>query len=237
MQYSDEGNQAILKQNTSQQRKKNVLQHRAKVHKRRTLCNKVPKVMKQDTNTKPICIDLDDDKTPAASNTIIAKNQWVPELGLTTQDRAILLHPTTWLNDRIIDAAQKLIKKLCPAMFGLQTILNCQTMGFDVQPDEVVQILNTGNHWFTVSTVGTSHPTVKIYDSLYSHAGIEVQDLIASLLATTKGEMIAKFIDVPLQSGFNDCGLFAIAYAVTIALGLCPEEYQFEQASMRAHML
>ena len=106
-------------------------------------------------------------------------------------------------------------------------------MGFDVQPDEVVQILNTGNHWFTVSTVGTSHPTVKIYDSLYSHAGPDVQALIASLLATTKGEIIAKFIDVPLQSGLNDCGLFAIA----IALGLCPEEYQFEQASMRAHML
>ena len=75
---------------------------------------------------------------------------WVPELGLTTQDRDILLHPTTWLNDRIIDAVQKLIKKLCPAMFGLQIVLNCQTMGFDVQPDEVVQILNTGNHWFTV---------------------------------------------------------------------------------------
>ena len=61
--------------------------------------------MKQDTNTKPTCIDLDDDKPPAASNTIIAKNHWVPELGLTTQDRDILLHPTTWLNDRIIDAA------------------------------------------------------------------------------------------------------------------------------------
>ena len=51
-----------------------------------------------------------------------------------------------------------------------------------------------------------------------------MQALIASLLATTTGEMIAKFTNAPLQSGFNDCGLFAIAHAVTIAPGLCPEE-------------
>ena len=45
------------------------------------------------------------------------------------------------------------------------------------------------------------------------------------------------FYSVPLQSGSNDCGLFAIAYAVTIALGLHPEEYQFAQAGMRPHLL
>ena len=108
-------------------------------------------------------------------------------------------------------------------------------MGFDIQPDEFVQILNNGNHWLTVSTVGAAHPTV--YDSIYSNAEPEIRALIASLLATTRGEIIANFIDVPFQSGCNDCGLFAIAYAVTIALGLRPEEYQFEQAGMRARML
>ena len=46
-----------------------------------------------------------------------------------------------------------------------------------------------------------------------------------------------KSLDVPLQSGASDCGLFAIAYAVTVALGLHPEEYQFEQAGMQAHLL
>ncbi len=158
----------------------------------------------------------------------ISHDQWVPELGLTTQDRNILLHPTAWLSDCIIDAAQKLIKTLCPALFGLQTVVNCQTMGFDVQTHEFIQILNNGNHWLTVSTVGTAHPTVKIYDSMYSHAGPQVQALLASLLATEGSEIIANFMDVPLQSGSNDCGLFAIAYAVTIALGLHPEEYQFK---------
>ena len=196
----------------------------------------MPKVVKHCNDMNPICIDLDDDNIPAVSSTI-SDNQWVPELGLTTSDRNILLHPTAWLNDRIIDAAQKLIKILCPAIFGLQTVSNCQTMGFDIQPDEFLQILNNGNHWLTVSTVGAAHPTVKVYDSIYSNAGPEIQALIASLLATTRGEIIANFIDVPFQSGCNDCGLFAIAYAVTIALGLRPEEYQFEQAGMRAHML
>ena len=106
-------------------------------------------------------------------------------------------------------------------------------MGFDIQPDEFVQILNNGKHWLTVLTVGAAHPTAKVYDSIYSNAGPENQ----ALIATTRGEIIANFIDVPFQSGCNDCGLFTIAYAITIALGLRPEEYQFEQAGMRARML
>ena len=106
-------------------------------------------------------------------------------------------------------------------------------MGFDIQPDEFLQILNNGKHWLTVLTVGAAHATAKVYDSIYSNAGPENQ----ALIATTRGEIIANFIDVSFQSGCNDCRLFAIAYAVTIALGLRPEEYQFEQAGMRARML
>ena len=131
MQKNDDsdGKQAVVKQQTSQQRKKNV----------RRLCNNLPEVVNYCRTMNPICINLDD-KTPTASSAT-SHNQWVPELGLTTRDRNILLHPTAWLNDNIIDAAQKLIKTLCPALFGLQTVSNCQTMGFDVQTSAFVQIL------------------------------------------------------------------------------------------------
>ena len=141
-----------------------------------------------------------------------------------------------------------LITLLAPVP-GLQSVLNgaASTMGFDVQPDEFIQVLNTGSsHWVMVSTIGALHPTVHIYDRLFSQLGAKLQEqnsrsktpgADSNLLATSRQEIIIKFIDVPMQSGTNDCGLFAIAYAVTLALGQQPEEYQFNQAGMRTHFL
>ena len=39
---------------------------------------------------------------------------WIPELGLQESDKEIILSDTEWLNDRIINAAQKLLKKANP---------------------------------------------------------------------------------------------------------------------------
>ena len=43
---------------------------------------------------------------------------------------------------------------------------------------------------------------------------------IASLLATKQPTIRVKFMDVQIQSGMSDCGLFAIAYATALSLGL-----------------
>ena len=88
---------------------------------------------------------------------------------LTQKDRDVILD-REWLND-IINGAQLLMKHdqdLLPVA-SLQNPLLGQTLAFDVISDEIVQILHSGgNHWITISTVGTKHPTVKIFDSLYT---------------------------------------------------------------------
>ena len=110
-------------------------------------------------------------------------------------------------------------------------------MAFAVRPGEFVQILNTGHgHWMTVSTIGVAHPTVCVYDSLYSSAGTRLEAQFASLIQTEKPEISLEFVDVTVQAGTYDCGLFAVAFATALALGIRPEEFEFNQLEMRKNL-
>ena len=56
------------------------------------------------------------------------------------------------------------------------------TMNFTVECGEFVQVLHNGRkHWLTISTIGTKHPIVHVYDSMYASASTTV----AALLYTT----------------------------------------------------
>ena len=162
---------------------------------------------------------------------------WIPELKLSFRDKEILLSSNAWLTDSIIDAAQTLLKRATPVP-GLQSVSCALTMTYDVQPGEFVQILNNGRgHWVTVSTIGTVHPNIKVYDSLYSCASSHLKTQIAAVLATEKSHIQLKFMDVPVQSGTSDCGLYAVAFAAALALGEKPEHFYFNQKRMRQHLL
>ena len=106
-------------------------------------------------------------------------------------------------------------------------------MNFGVTAGEFVQILHTGiGHWVTVSTNGTVHPTVRVYDSLYTSAGTTLQSQIACILATKEVEITLQFMDVSLQSATSNCGVYAIAFATALAQGKHPECYVFSQHKM-----
>ena len=47
---------------------------------------------------------------------------------------------------------------------------------FAIQPGELIQIISTGQgHWVTIFTIGTSHPIVNVYASLYPCAGAHLK--------------------------------------------------------------
>ena len=141
-----------------------------------------------------------------------------------------------WLTDNIIDAAQILIRELSP-IGGLQKVCCGMTMGFTIEPTEFIQIICTGrHHWILISTVGTVHPTVMVYDSLYCTVNSFVERQIATLLNTNCKEIDLRFVNVQMQYGGADCGLFAIAFATALALGHAPEAFHFQQNSMRQHL-
>ena len=110
-------------------------------------------------------------------------------------------------------------------------------MNFDIKAGGFVRILHTGiGHVVTVSTIGTLHSTVSVYDSLYSSAGTTLQSQIVCILSAKEAEITLNFMDVPVQPGASDCGVYAIAFAAALAQGKQPECYVFTQHKMRAHL-
>lgn len=117
---------------------------------------------------------------------------------LTEHDSAIIKNGA-WLNDKIINAAQLLMKHdkdLLP-VGGFQNTLLGQTPTFDVLTDESIQILHSGgDHWLTISTVGVPHPVVQVYDSLPGRLPLSTLQQIAALLYTKEKEIIIEYASV-----------------------------------------
>ena len=123
--------------------------------------------------------------------------------------REVLLSHTAWLNDDIVNAVLKLLRKANPAVPGLQDVCCGLTMNFDVEPGEFVQILHTGHgHWNTISTIGMKHAEVQVFDSVYMCVPTIAKAQIAVLLTTEEPSIKLNFMDVQMQSGGYDCGLF-----------------------------
>ena len=101
-----------------------------------------------------------------------------------------------------------------------------------------MQILHTGQgHWNTVSTIGTNHPEVQVFDSMFISVPTMGKAQIAALLATKEKAVIVKFMNVQMQCGGSDCGLFAISLATALVFGKQPGHFLLDQKLMRSHLL
>ena len=71
---------------------------------------------------------------------------------------------------------------------------------------------------------------------MYSTTSTDLQEQVASILSASCSVIILDFINVPLQSGSSDCGLYAIANATALVMGQNPASYQYDQKQMRSHL-
>ena len=76
-----------------------------------------------------------------------------------------------------------------------------------------------------------------IYDSMSCSPHVAVKQQITALLATQMPEIEMKYGDVQMQSGHNECGIFAIEYATALCLGEQPGNNILEQGAMRRHLI
>ena len=84
----------------------------------------------------------------------------------------------------------------------------------DVQQGEFVQFLNVANsHWVTISTIGCEAGTVNVYDSGEKHILYRNKEQVTSLLFTERSTIKINVMNVQIQYGSSDCGLFAVAFA------------------------
>ena len=121
---------------------------------------------------------------------------WVDDLN--TDDEKILLRPDAWLNDKLINAGQHLIKQKYSHISSLQEVSLGLTLSFNVAQTEFVQVLHNGSgHWVTVSTIGSSCTStstkVDVFDSMPPSVSASLQNQVASLLNTKRSTIILRY--------------------------------------------
>ena len=162
---------------------------------------------------------------------------WLPRLNLQIKDKVDLETDSLWLNDRHMNAAQKLLHEQFPTVSGLADTVLLSQGKCKYDPTNAVQILHMrGNHWVCVSTIGCPPDTIDVYDSLYSSLPAYGQEQLATILQTTGKHMIVRFPRMQHQVGGSDCGLFAVACAYELASGCNPSVTAWNQADMREHL-
>ena len=130
-----------------------------------------------------------------------------------------ILSSTGWLDDKIVNAAQSLLRKQF-GLVGLQNTTLGYTLTHDIMRKQFVQILHNGqDHWLTVSTIGLQSSYINIFDCMYSTLSSFCKDQICALLFANDKVVNVQFIDADKQENTYDCGLYAIAYATSVCHG------------------
>ena len=197
---------------------------------------------KRVTDSKPRKNEMEVDLTNCESSggemesaelTINGQNVYKSDLQLLKSDHE-------WLNERLINAGQRMLLENFPNTAGLHDICFSDTLAFPCDPPkDVVQILNvTSTHWICISNKDCKPGTVKVYDSLRSgDLPLSVKEVIAALVKCDKKKIFLLFPDVQQQPNSSSCGLFALAYASTLCEGKDPTKLKFDFPLMRIHFL
>ncbi len=153
-----------------------------------------------ESSSEPIVIDCDERNDGRQ----VEDASWlrIHGISLPQYDRDTILNGG-WLNDRIMHAGMLLMKHdsdLLP-VGSLQDPILGETLTFKVAVEESVQILHSGgNHWITISRVGTRHATARIYDSLYGELPWGTKETIASLIHTKERAITLEYANVQVSS-------------------------------------
>ena len=193
------------------------------------------KQLQKSTTQSKGTISLDNFRSKDAVET----KWWIESLNLLDSDKQILFSGA-WLNGSIISACQVILASQFTRKSGFQDVLHGIVMDYTIQTQGFIQVLHDAdrNHWVTISNVGSSEPeVVHVYDSMFSYSSPCLHAQVACLLHTTKPSFKLAFVDLHKQDGYNDCGVFAVAFAATLCFDQQPGKFIFHQNQMRQHLL
>ena len=159
---------------------------------------------------------------------------------LYERDLDLLRSNERWLNDTIINAGKMLIKEMFPSTSGLQDVILSRTLTFQPEVKQFVQVLNCAdNHWVCSTNIGCKPNVVKIYDSMRTgDVTTSTKEDIATLLHSTGKRIYLLFPEVQQQKDGSSCGLYALAFAQTLAEGKDPSKIVYpDGATLRTHLL
>ncbi len=159
-------------------------------------------------------------------------------------DKVEQLTKTNRLSSGFINRAMQMLSQQHPDIGGLY----CCTLGASLEypqatGDKWMQIIHDGsNHWVLASKgfSKTDRDHVMVYDSsagdLSEWKCDHVVSCMSSLLKTSKKEMIYIIKSCQQQGNGYDCGVFAIAFATSLANGIDPATLLYNPDTMRTHL-
>ena len=107
-----------------------------------------------------------------------------------------------WLNERLINAGQAMIKEKFPHEFGLQEDVGKSDTGtFEEEDGNFVQILNCHNtHWICVINIDCKSNEVKVYDGMFiGNIPMSTKEVVASPVNPSQRYLYLTFPDVQQQ--------------------------------------
>ena len=114
-----------------------------------------------------------------------------------------------------------------PHIQGLQEVALGMVLSYSIAKSE---IMYTGkHHWVTVSNINCNDEEIHVYDCASGGPTSSLLNQIASIVCTPKDIIKRTYIDVQMQQGCDNCGLFAIAFATSLARGEQPGSFFYEQ--------
>lgn len=164
---------------------------------------------------------------------------WVADLCLTVADEKILLSGE-WLSASHISAANRLMKCQFPSQNGLQdTCVLEQGKVWSSNTDNFVQIIYISpGHWACLSNKFSSAGQIDLYDSLHTRPKEDgaVVPQACLILHSSEPQVTIQLVNVGLQQGYDDCGLFSVAMAYDLCCGVDPSTKLYVQDQMRSHL-
>jgi hypothetical protein len=184
---------------------------------------------------------------PSGSETVDIDNgssdeHWTNVLNLTREELTILQNNSICLNDRIINAAQKLLKERNNWYDGLHdtVVVAAGQVSITGRRDvPFVQIVHDEpySHWMVVTNINCNVGELSVYCSLHQIPSAQCQVVITRYLKMEGKSLKLNVVNVARQIGVKDCGLFAVAYAESLVRGQDPINVFYNQNVMRAHLL
>ena len=101
--------------------------------------------------------------------------------------------------------------------------------------DRFIYVLHVQNHWVTLTNIKPNSDIRSwlIYDSLNDSTHLELLKPVFRKIFCEKNSIEIETVKVQSQFGFDDCGLFALAYVCSILFKNDPACIFYEQIAMR----
>lgn len=104
--------------------------------------------------------------------------------------------------------------------------------------DGFIQVLHVSQgHWACLSNKFSSGGNVDLFDSLHTvpkESGT-IFSQACNILRTQYPSITINVVNVGLQEGGTDCGLYAMAMAYDLCIGVDPISKKYTQGEMRSH--